>query len=100
MIKTLAILGLISTTLVGCMVAPYDDRPNQGRYDRNGGHYQKGVYQKDNRHPSYNRGNSAQHRNDGYKRPDAKWQQKKDEQKKWEKDRKQWEKDRKRDYRR
>ncbi len=96
MIKTLAILGFISTALVGCMVAPYDDRPHQGRYDRNPGH--NTVYRKDSRHPSYNRGNSELHRNDSHRKPDVKWQNKK-----WEKDRKQWEKDRKqreKDYKR
>lgn len=95
MIKTLAILGLISTALVGCMVAPYDDRPHQGRYDRNPGH--NTVYRKDSRHPSYNRGNSELHR-----KPDVKWQNKKweNDRKQWEKDRKQREKDYKRDHRR
>ena len=48
----IGVLGLVSLSLVGCMVGPIDDRPNYGRYDRN---YNHDRYDRNNTHDRYER---------------------------------------------
>lgn len=49
------VLGLVSLSLVGCMVGPIDDRPNYGRYDRN---YNHDRYDRNNNHEYRDRNNT------------------------------------------
>lgn len=44
--KKLLILSLLGVSLTGCIVAPYDDYPDNGRYDR----HDKGRYDRDRDH--------------------------------------------------
>ncbi|TCM69850.1 hypothetical protein EC844_102117 [Acinetobacter calcoaceticus] len=83
MMKAILLLGLISTTLVGCVVAPYDDRPNHGnrhsdRYDDR--HYDRPHDARpDHSYRDRHSGNQHQYQ-------DQKWKQHQKNQKQWEKD--------------
>lgn len=51
----ISVLGVLSVSLVGCMVGPIDDRPNHGRYDRN---YSHDRHDRKNNHERRDRNNN------------------------------------------